>query len=142
VTVNKDGIYANAQMNTRLLHRHCAHRLHRAGGRLSSGNRPASKQHRKKQQEFLPSHSPHFSEDRPELVARLVTGGFHRRTPRLERFAGAVNGHQVSEQLAGHGQSCAVAVGARQLALVQHGQFGVPAWSQLRRLDQPELRSF
>jgi len=119
----------------------CAHGLHRAGGRLSLGNRPAPKQHGRKHQESPPSHSPHFSEDRPELVARLVTGGFHRRSARLERFAGAVHCHQVSEQLAGHGQHRAVAVAARQLALVQRGQFQVAARSQLGRLDQPELRS-
>jgi len=120
----------------------CAHRLHGTGGRLSLGNRPPSKQHCTKHQEFPPSRSPHFCEDRPELVARLVTGGFHRRTPWRERFAAAVNRHQVSEQLAGHGQGRAVAVAACRLALVQHGQFRVPAWSQLRRLDQPEVLGF
>ena len=43
------------------------------GGRLSLGNRPASKQHCTKHQEFPPSRSPHFCEDRPEMLASRGT---------------------------------------------------------------------
>ena len=88
---------------------------------------------------MTPLPSPRIGEERPE-DRRLVQsfsflGSFwccrFRRQARLEGLAAFVDGQQIGDEFARHGERGAVAMSTLQLAGMQRRQLRIPSWRQL-----------